>query len=169
MTKTIEQSLDKYVDGEKKKVKTEIKIPAGIVSGQSIVVRGYGGPGKNGGPNGDLYIKIYIDEHPVYKREENDIIINMDVSIFDVIAEKEIEVKTPYGTEKVKLNHNVQNGHVFTIFNHGFPSLKGKYKGDFLVKLTVKIPKLSNKEKKQMISIGNSVKDEIYEKWRRKY
>ena len=167
--KTIEQTLEKIVNGETKKVKTEIKIPAGIEDGQQIVLRGYGGEGVNGGPNGDLYIFVYVKQHPIYQRVGNDILVDMPVSVLDVIAEKTLEVQTPYGIEEIALSNTTESGEVFTIRNNGFPSLRGSYRGNFLVRITLVIPKLNSKEREKILSAAKTVKDKTYEKWRKKF
>lgn len=166
--KKIDQELEKIVNGVKTKVKTEIKIPAGIENGQSIVLRGYGGQGINGGPNGDLYIKVFINEHPIYKRVGNDIVIDMEISIFDVIGEREVIIKTPFGDEKIKITNNTQENDVFIIKGKGFPSLSAGYTGNFLVKTKIKIPKMNSKERETIMQASSKVKDNIYNKWRKK-
>ena len=166
--KTIEQSIDKYENGTARKVKTEIKIPAGISDGQQIVLRGYGGPGINGGPNGDLYIFVYIKPHPTYQRSNNDILIDVPVSIFDIISEREIDIKTPHGIESIKLMNDIQNGEVINIRGKGFPFIRGGYIGNLLIRINIKIPKMNKKERDKIIKSSSSVKDKIFDKWRKK-
>lgn len=167
--KTIEQNLEKVSDGKKETVKTEITIPAGINDGQQIILRGYGGEGYNGGPNGDLYIFVYVKQHQVYKRMGNDIVIDMPVSIFDVMAENTISVKTPYGDELIHLTNTTESGDVFTIKGKGFPSVHGRYTGNFLVRVKLEIPKMNAKERAKVLKASTGVKDKIADKFRKKY
>ena len=163
--KTIEQTLEKYENGVSKKVKTEIKIPAGIQDGQQIILRGYGGQGRNGGPNGDLYVSIYVKEHNIFKRINNDIFFEMPVSFLDILKEEEIEVPTPYGKEKISLNNIRESGEQITIKGKGFPFIRGSYVGDMIIKINIQIPKINNKDKTKIIESSKHVKDKINSKW----
>ena len=167
--KEITQTLEKIVNGSPIKVKTEIKIPAGIKDGQQVILRGFGEAGVNGGPNGDLYIFVYIKKHPEYVRAGNDIIVNMPVSIFDILKEKIIDVPTPYGNEKINLADTTESGEVFTIRSKGFPSIRGGHIGNFLVKVKIVIPKMNIKERKKVIDSVKTVKDKVNEKWIKKF
>lgn len=167
--KVITQNLEKIVNGKKETVKTEIKIPAGINDGQQIVLRGYGGEGYNGGPNGDLYIFVYVKQHPVYQRLGNDILIDMPVSIFDVMAENTLKIKTPYGDEDIHLTNTTESGDVFTIKGKGFPSVRGGYVGNFLVRVKLEIPKMNAKERTKVLNAADGVKDKVADKFRKKY
>lgn len=93
--KVLNQKLDMYEGDKKVKKDVEIKIPAGIKNGQSIALRGYGGQGRNGGPNGDMFIQVVVHEHKRFVREGNDIHLEMPISAFDIISQKELEVPTP--------------------------------------------------------------------------
>ena len=167
--KTIEQTLDKVVDGKVTKVKTEIKIPAGIKDGQQVILRGYGGEGINGGPSGNLYIIVQVRTHKIYQRSGRDIVIDMPTSILDVIAEKELEILTPYGIEKINLKPGTKSGDIYTLMHRGFPSLRGNIIGNFLIRINLEIPKLSEKEKTKILKAAAGVKDKTYSKWRKKF
>jgi curved DNA-binding protein len=71
-----------------------ITIPAGIADGQVIKLKGQGGPGTNGGPNGDLYITINVTEHPVFKRLNDDIFINKEIDLYTAVLGGEVMVDT---------------------------------------------------------------------------
>lgn len=167
--KNIEQTLNKIVNGVPTPTKTEIKIPAGIQDGQQIVLRGYGGKGVNNGPNGDLYIFISVKSHHEWKRSGNDIVINVPVSFLDIIATREIEIPTPYSVEKITLKDTIESGEVFTIKGKGFPSVRGGYTGNMLVRVHIIIPKMNSKEKEKILKASSTVKDKIFSKWRKKF
>ncbi len=166
--KTIEQKLNKYVNNQKVSKKVEIQIPKGIKDGQQIVLREFGGPGINGGPNGDLYIIVFVKEHKIYKRNNNDIVINVSISFLDVIAEKEIEIPTPYGIEKIKLNHLIEYGDTITIKNKGFQFDNSYYNGNLIIRFLILMPKTSYRERKKIINFSKGIKDKIYESWKKK-
>lgn len=167
--KTIQQTLEKIVNGHPTKTKVDIKIPAGIQDGQQVILRDFGGKGVNGGPNGDLYIFVTIKEHSQYVRVGNDILIKMPVSILDILAEKVLTVPTPYGDETIQLTNTTESGDVFTIRSKGFPSIRGGYTGSFLVKVNLVIPKMNAKERALVLKATHTVKDKIYEKWKKKF
>ena len=82
---------------EHKRIKVDVKIPAGIQSGQQLRIRGKGERGTNGGPNGDLYVEIIVKSHPTFKREGNNINITVPISSLDATLGCKIDVPTVYG------------------------------------------------------------------------
>ncbi|MCK5867365.1 MAG: DnaJ domain-containing protein [Mycoplasmataceae bacterium] len=165
--KTIDQALYKYVNGERKSVDTEIKVPSGIEDGQQIRLTGFGGNGDNDGPNGDLFILISVKPHKRWVRAHDDIVTDLDVSIFDIIDEKLLEVPTPYGIESIQLKNNVQNGEIFTIRDKGFPSLRYNHNGNFLTRINIYIPKMNEKERRTIMNASIGIKDKVYKNWRK--
>lgn len=129
--------------------KIRIKIPAGIENGQTIKIAGHGGPGINGGPNGDLYITFSIANHHIFKRLGNDIYANIDLDIYKAILGGEITIDTLNGQVKLKVAPETQNGSKVKLKGKGFPVYKkeGQF-GDLYVTYTVKIPtNLTDKQK----------------------
>lgn len=167
--KTIEQRLNKYEKDKKISKKIEIQIPKGIKDGQQIILREFGGPGINGGPNGDLYIFVYIKENKLYKRNNNDILINVPISFFDVLSERKIKVPTPYGIEEIKLNSNIEYGDTLIIKNKGFNFENTYYNGDLVITFLISMPKINFKEKQKLLSSVEGIKDKIYDKWVNKF
>lgn len=140
---------------EHKRVKLDIKIPAGINSGQQVRVPNKGELGVNGGPNGDLYIEIIVNRHKNFVREGNDIRISVPISSVDATLGCEVEVPTVYGDVNLKIPAGTQHGTQMRLKGKGVKSLRG-VQGDQYVEIKVEIPtKLSREEK------------EIYEKLRK--
>ncbi len=161
-----------YCNGNKiraEKKEIDISIPKGINSGQSIIVSGFGGPGINGGPSGDLYLKVNVNNHEYYKREGNDIYIDIPVSIIDLLNGNTINVPTPYGKENIKLNNKYKSGDVITLSSKGAPSVRTGQNGDLFATLNFYIPKLSTKQKKVLIETLSKTKDKEYEDWINKF
>ncbi len=163
--KKIKQKLDKWVREQKTIVETEIKIPAGINDGQSILVEGYGQRGHNGGPNGDLYLVVRIRPHRYYKRENNNIYLEIPISVFDLMNEKIIEIPTPYGLEKVRLKSSYTSSSKIYLAKKGFPSIRNNSIGDLIVNLNLYIPSLTSKETRQINEITESIKNNTYDKF----
>lgn len=117
----------------------EIKIPQGIMSGQRIRLAGKGGSGMNGGPIGDLYIEIFVKEHPVFKRDGQDIYIEVPISAIDATLGKSLKVPTVHGDVDLNIPGGTQPGQRFRLKGQGVPY--GKASGDQYVDVKVEIPK----------------------------
>lgn len=118
-----------------------ITIPAGVENGQKIKLNGYGSPGVNGGPGGDLYITFIIKDDQHFKRLGNDLYMNKDLNLYDAILGGEVTIDTMGGKVKVKVHAETQNGHKIKLKGKGFPVYKkeGEF-GDLFVTWSVKLP-----------------------------
>ncbi|VEU75546.1 chaperone protein [Mycoplasmopsis maculosa] len=127
-------------------------IPAGADNKTQIKLDGYGKKGINGGPSGDMYVNVIVNEHKFYKRSNLDLFIEVSVSFLDIIRENTIKVPTPYGPEELKLKRNYQNGKVITLKNKGIKTNKDSRVGDLHVKLNLQMPNFDEKVYKKMVS-----------------
>jgi curved DNA-binding protein len=126
-----------------------LTIPAGVENGQTIRIKGHGGPGMNGGPAGDLLITFAIAPDPVFKREGSTLYHTVDLPLYTAVLGGELMVPTLDGQVKVTVKPETQNGTVVRLKGKGFPIYKkdGQY-GDLLVTYAVKVPvHLSDKQK----------------------
>lgn len=126
-----------------------ITIPAGIENGQTIKIPGHGSPGKNGGPNGDLYITFSIANHANIKRLGNNLFTTVALDLYTALLGGEITINTLDGQVKLKVAPETQNGSKIKLKGKGFPVYKeeGQF-GDLIVTYDVKIPKnLTEKQK----------------------
>lgn len=128
-----------------------ITIPAGIADGQVIKLSGQGGPGQNGGPNGDLYITFNIAAHPVFKRLNDDIYISKEIDLYMAVLGGEVTVNTLDGKVKLKVSPGTQNGTKVRLKNKGFPVYKkdGHF-GNLFVTYSVKVPTELTEKQKQL-------------------
>ena len=101
-----------------------ITIPAGVENGQIIKIPGHGGPGANGGPNGDLYITFLIDNDPNFKREGNNLYADVNLDLYTAILGGEVFVNTFDGKVKVKVPAETQTGTKVKLKGKGFPVYK---------------------------------------------
>ena len=126
-----------------------ITIPAGVENGQIIKIPGHGGPGANGGPNGDLYITFNIENNSDFKREGNNLYADVDLDLYTAILGGEVNVNTFDGKVKVKVPAETQTGTKVKLKRKGFPVYKKENQfGDLYITYNVKTPtKLSQKEK----------------------
>jgi curved DNA-binding protein len=126
-----------------------ITIPAGIENGQTIKIPAYGGPGVNGGPNGDLFITFSIANHPVFKREGNNLYMTVKLDIYTAVLGGEITLDTLDGKVKLKVKPETQNGTKVKLTGKGFPVYKkeGQF-GDLYITYEINIPtNLTEKQK----------------------
>ena len=127
------------------------KIPAGINNLGIIKIVGKGGSGSGGGPPGDLYVKVSVEEHEIYKRKGNNLILNLPVSFTDLTLGATIEIPTYQGDViKIRIPAGTDSGTKFKIKGSGVPIGKNK-KGDLLVQVEVKIPKKLNTKVKDVV------------------
>jgi curved DNA-binding protein len=135
-----------------------ITIPAGIENGQTIKIAGHGGPGINGGPNGDLYITFSIANHPGIKRLGNDLFTHVDLELYTAVLGGQIILDTLSGKVKLKVKPETQNGSKVKLKGKGFPVYKkeGQF-GDLYITYTIKIPThLTERQKSLFTELSNS-------------
>lgn len=126
-----------------------ITVPAGIANGQIIKLKGHGGKGVNGGPDGDLYITFNIADDPVFRRKDNDLYTDVNIDLYTAVLGGEVTVNTLDGQVKLKVRPGTQNDAKVRLKGKGFPIYKqdGTY-GDLIVTYHVTIPTtLTDKQK----------------------
>ncbi len=138
--------------------KIRITIPAGIENEQTIKISGHGGPGINGGPNGDLYIKFLIGNHSKIKRLGNDLYTTADLDLYTAVLGGEITLDTLNGKVKLKVKPETQYGSKVKLTGKGFPKYKNEgHYGDLFVTYAVKIPtNLTEKQRKLFEELSRS-------------
>lgn len=125
-----------------------VKIPAGVETGTTIRLSGEGELGTYGGPPGDLYVYLMVEEHPLFQREGQDVICALPVSFAQAALGVELDVPTLTGPTKLKIPAGTQPGQVFRLKGKGFPYLRGGGTGDQLCRIMVEVPaKLTARQK----------------------
>jgi DnaJ-class molecular chaperone len=127
-----------------------VKIPAGVREGARVRVKEQGAPGENGGPNGDLYLKIRIAPHPFWKREGDNLHCEVPVTFAEAALGATIEVPTAGGLVKMKIPAGTQSGQTFRLSGRGVPKPKGGA-GDVFAKVKVAVPKDLQSREKELI------------------
>ncbi len=136
----------------KKVVKLKVKIPEGIDEGQTIVLKGEGEAGRNGGEKGNLYIVIHIKKHSIYTRKAEHVLCDIPITITGATLGTEIEIPMVDGTkEKYRIPEGTQTGTKFTIKNRGFKSVNGNWRGDFVFTVIVQTPKHLTREQRELL------------------
>jgi molecular chaperone DnaJ len=139
----------------------EIKIPAGVDNGSRLRIQGEGEAGGRGGPPGDLYVVIYVEEHPFFQRQGNNIYCQIPIGITQAVLGAEISVPTLEGEEKLRIPEGTQSGTVFRLRNQGIVSLNERGRGDQFVTVNVVIPTKLTKEQRLLFeSLARLNKDD---------
>ncbi|MFZ2522550.1 MAG: molecular chaperone DnaJ [Minisyncoccia bacterium] len=133
----------------KKESEIKVKVPAGIDNGEMIRLTG-GGEAVAGGQAGDLYIKIYVKKHPVFTREGENLVMNLNIKLSDAILGAEYNISSLDGEIKLKIPEGISHGEVLRIKNKGIPVSK-HHRGDVLVKVLLVIPKKLTREARKSV------------------
>jgi len=131
--------------------KVSIRIPAGVDTGSRMRLSGEGEGGRRGGPSGDLYVVIHVEEHEYFQRDGQTIFLRLPVSMARAALGCEAEVPTIHGTAKLKIPAGTQSGERFSLRGEGVPSLRGGGKGDMVVEVQVQTPTQLTKEQKELL------------------
>jgi molecular chaperone DnaJ len=123
-----------------------VKIPAGVQTGSKVRLSGQGAAGPRGGPPGDLYIETLVAEHPLVRREGDDLYMDLPVTVTEAMLGAEVRVPTFQGEVTVKVPAGSQSGRRMRLRGRGAPSLKGGAAGDFYLTLQVKVPEQPSAE-----------------------
>ena len=136
---------------EKASRRLKVSIPAGVESGSQIRLSGEGEMGRYGGPRGNLYVLLRAQDHPFFRREDYDIIYDLNISFAQAALGDEAEIPTLDGARTLNIPAGTQSGEVFTLRGLGVPHLRSSGRGDMLVRLQVITPIHLSEEQKQLL------------------
>ena len=135
-----------------KERKLTVRIPAGIATGQRLRLTGEGEAGAGGGPRGDLYVVIQVQDHPFFQRDGNDLHCQVPLHYPTLALGGQIRIPTLDGDEAFTVPEGTQSGTTFRVRGKGMPDVSGRgQRGDLLVTVTVVTPKKLNKEQKKLL------------------
>jgi molecular chaperone DnaJ len=134
-----------------KERKLTVRVPAGIASGQRLRLSGEGEAGPGGGPAGDLYVVVHVQDHPFLERDGNDLHCEVPVSFPTLALGGEIKVPLLEGEEPYKLPEGTQTGTTFRFRGRGMPDVSGRGRGDFLVTVKLVTPKKLTREQRKIV------------------
>jgi molecular chaperone DnaJ len=134
-----------------KERKLTVRIPRGIATGQRMRISGEGEAGTAGGPTGDLYVVIHVQDHPFFQREGNDLFCEIPVSFPTMALGGDITIPTLEGEETFKVPEGTQSGSSFRLRGRGMPDVAGGGPGDLMVTVRVVTPKKLSKEQKKLL------------------
>jgi molecular chaperone DnaJ len=134
-----------------KKRTVTIKVPPGVHEGQGIRVAGEGEPGRDSGPNGDLYVYVRIKPHEFLERDGNDLIAVVPISFTQAALGATIEVPSLDGTRQLRIPPGTQYGSLFRIRGQGLPDVRTGRTGDELVQVTIETPSNLNARQEELL------------------
>jgi molecular chaperone DnaJ len=141
--------------------KLTVKIPPGIATGQRLRLYGEGEHGTAGGPQGDLYVVVHVQEHSFFHREEDDLYCEMPMSFPTLALGGTVKVPTLDGREEIHVPAGTQPGARFKLRHKGMPNVNGRGRGDLYVIARVAVPKKLSKEQKHLLEeLGRTLPQE---------
>ena len=136
-----------------------VKIPPGISHGSQVRLSSQGEAGRNGGPQGDLYITVQVKEHEIFERERDDVIYTLPLNVAQAALGDELEIPTLGGETRLKVPPGTQPGQMFRLKGKGIQRLRGGGRGDQIVYADVAVPsKLDSKQKKAFETLDGLLK-----------
>lgn len=138
-----------------------IRIPPGVKDGTRLKFKGQGEASQEGGSPGDLYIIAKVEPHPIFKREGNNVLLDLPITYTEAALGKTVKIPTPKGRISLKIPPGTQSGRVFRVAGYGAPFISGHGQGDLLVKVHIQVPKkLSAEERELLVRLAEASKDE---------
>ena len=131
--------------------KLTVRIPAGIATGQRLRLSGEGEAGPAGGPAGDLYVVIHVQEHPFFQRDGNDLFCEVPLYYPTLAMGGEIRIPTLEGEEAFTVPEGTQSGATFTLRGRGMPEVSGRGRGNLIVKVKLLTPRKLTREQKKLL------------------
>lgn len=138
-------------NGRDETAKLAVKVPAGVKHGQRLRLAQEGDTGLNGGAAGDLFVIINVLEHPLFKREEDDVTLDLPLSFVDATLGTQAEIPTLTGKVQLKIPEGTQSGRVFRLKGKGFPKTGGFGTGDMLVRIVVDTPQEISETQRRLL------------------
>jgi molecular chaperone DnaJ len=140
--------------------KISVRVPPGVDEGTQIRLAGEGESGIAGGPAGHLYVVIAVKPHSLFKRDNQDLLLDLPLNIVQAALGDEVDVPTLDGIEKLRVPAGTQHGKTFRLKNKGVPHLKRNGRGDLIVTTHVVVPSHLNERQKSLLrELGRTLKE----------
>ncbi len=137
----------------------KVKVPAGVDDGSRLKLRGEGEAGHRGGPPGDLYVVLHLRPHPIFIRDGAHIVCDLPVTVVQAALGAKIDVPTLDGMVKMTVPAGSQTGRLFRLRGRGALGLRGRRKGDQIIRLIVEIPDNLTKRQKDLLREFESISE----------
>jgi molecular chaperone DnaJ len=147
-------------NGRDENAKLSVNVPAGVKEDQRLKLSGEGDSPQGASVPGDLYVIVKVQDHPLFKRQENDITMDVPVSYTDAILGTSIEIPTITGKAVIRIPPGTHTGQTFRLKGKGFPKIGGFGAGDMLVRLVVDTPeKVSTRQKELLEELSKGAEE----------
>ncbi len=141
----------------------EVQIPAGIMDGQRLQLRGRGSQAQPGGPRGDLYVGVRVRAHPSFERDGNDVVTVLNLPFTRAALGTTVTVETLDGEQQVELRAGTQPGDVMVLRGKGVPVLNGRGRGDHRLVVNVMLPqRLTDDQRRLLAEFEAAVAEDTY-------
>jgi molecular chaperone DnaJ len=128
-----------------------VKIPAGVDTGDRIRLAGEGEPGERGGPAGDLYVQVHVEQHPIFTRDDNNLFCEVPIGFVAAALGGELQVPTLDGKVVLKIPAGTQTGKMFRMRGKGVKSVRGGVVGDLICRVLVETPVNLTERQKELL------------------
>lgn len=135
----------------RRKRTVEVNVPAGVENGMRLRLAGEGESGTDGAPRGDLYVRVRVRRHPVFRREGNDVHSEVTISMVEACLGVEKQIETLDGEESITVKPATQHGDTIRLREKGIPYVRGYGRGDHVVTLRVIIPRDLSAEERELL------------------
>lgn len=139
----------------KRESEIKVKIPSGIENGEMIRLSG-GGEAISGGENGDLYIKVHVKKHSVFRKEGTNLVMDYPIKLSQALLGDTVVIHTLDGDVSLKIPEGVMHGEVLRMKGKGVPTGNGSVRGDILIRTNIQLPKKLTKEARKAIEMLRS-------------
>jgi len=153
-------SFIRNANGRDETAKLSVKVPAGVKHGQRLRLAGEGDGGPNGGPSGDLFVIINVQDHDLFRRSEDDVLLDLPIPFTDAILGASLEIPTLTNKVALKIPPGSSSGQILRLKGKGFPKTGGYGSGDMLIRLIVDTPsQVGSKEKDLLLELAKSTRE----------
>ncbi len=118
----------------------KVNIPAGAIDGTRVRLAGEGEPGPDGGPNGDLYLKVKVEPDAHFRREGDDLYVDVAVDMFTAALGGEVHLRTLGRSVRLRVPAGTQSGQTFRVAGRGMPRLRSEERGDLYARVQITVP-----------------------------
>jgi molecular chaperone DnaJ len=132
--------------------KVRVSVPPGIADGMRIRLTGLGEGGLRGGEPGDLYVEVHVKSHPTFRREDDDLLVNLSIGITEAALGAVKKIDLPEGEVELKVDAGAQPGELHIMRGKGFARLgRGHGRGDVIIKLQLEVPRSLNRKQRELL------------------
>jgi molecular chaperone DnaJ len=128
-----------------------VRIPPGLTDGERVRVPGKGNAGLRGGDPGDLYIRVRVVPHPLYRREGDDLHMVIPIAVHEAALGARVDVPTPDGPARLRVPPGTQSGQRFRMRERGAPSSRDGRRGDLVIEVRLMLPRLLDERSKELL------------------